>query len=263
MPWSNRSPGARRLPLCCESVIGFAERRVVISLPLMGIGNVGDQRGPRLPDRLITPHGDRKLRPRPPGGPPRRSHYPSWGSETSGEPVDGQPDGVSLPLMGIGNEVQGHHALGGGPPHYPSWGSETKLSSGLPWLVNVSLPLMGIGNLRLLIDNRAVEKLITPHGDRKPAVTYATLNRCVTLSLPLMGIGNDTAGRQASSSSDSLPLMGIGNKCAVRLDLPVDQSSLPLMGIGNFDELVGCELFELGLITPHGDRKRVGSALPA
>ena len=53
---------------------------------------------------------------------------------------------ISLPLMGIGNEVAG------------------KLSCVI--LCN-SLPLMGIGNLSTLHLDATDPHLITPHGDRK------------------------------------------------------------------------------------------------
>ena len=121
--------------------------RALVSLPLMGIGNVLD---PELARRrllgLITPHGDRK----PPRSRPSTEgpypHYPSWGSETlvrfrrlvSDDSLitphgDRKLDrdlievgrlNASLPLMGIGNPLPA-----------------TLTSEG--W---TSLPLMGIGN---------------------------------------------------------------------------------------------------------------------
>ena len=78
--------------------------------------------------------------------------------------------------------------------HYPSWGSETGVwPTPVEVTVNTSLPLMGIGNL----DDQANvahcgcdgRLLITPHGDRKPAVARTDHVHALP-SLPLMGIGN-------------------------------------------------------------------------
>ena len=61
------------------------------SLPLMGIGNVGDEH------RAIAVH---------------IAHYPSWGLETVRFPQLQRPLGRSLPLMGIGNLVRAWDAEG-------------------------------------------------------------------------------------------------------------------------------------------------------
>ena len=121
------------------------------SLPLMGIGNkTGVSTMPALR---------------------RKTHYPSWGSETG----SGSFDYSRIRRT-----------------HYPSWGSETKMRSCTAWtdadgslplmgignclfrlpgkqVIRVSLPLMGIGNPCHGIDIILVDiMLITPHGDRKP-----------------------------------------------------------------------------------------------
>ena len=121
-----------------------------ISLPLMGIGNrlPYDVPHPRRPP-LTTPHGDREPAPiRCPPPETTTAHYPSWGSGTG---LPSHPNGdilISLPLMGIGNDlierrdqVRGIRSLPlmgiGNPPygarvlpsmstHYPSWGSGTR-----------------------------------------------------------------------------------------------------------------------------------------
>ena len=74
------------------------------SLPLMGIGNPPAGLGARLHRQLITPHGDWKHLRQRPAREPARSHYPSWGLETT-RPVmiPAQHIADSLPLMGIGN----------------------------------------------------------------------------------------------------------------------------------------------------------------
>ena len=97
----------------------------VLSLPLMGIGNL------MPPDRmmtslsLITPHGDWEhscyaLRRR-----VCHPHYPSWGLGTTVSRTANTVEVASLPLMGIGN------------PRFPAFP---------PPLSENSLPLMGIGN---------------------------------------------------------------------------------------------------------------------
>ena len=98
---------------------------------------------------------------------------------------------------------------------------------------------MGIGNL---------------HTARSP-----TSSTTAPRSLPLMGIGNHAGhgGPSSSMMQISLPLMGIGNDLITALG-PTSVSSLPLMGIGNSvgdADVHGCSLV---LITPHGDRKRIG-----
>ena len=102
---------------------------------------------------------------------------------------------VSLPLMGIGNE------LGGGGPHRPS-GLTTPQGDREPGdeadfnrLSDHSLPLMGIGNLGQRGGRRQGDLgLTTPHGDRELRVGENT--RAVSSSsLPLMGIGNRGSAR--------------------------------------------------------------------
>jgi len=135
---------------------------------------------------------------------------------------------------------------------------------------------MGIGNIIKTSVRELDVDLITPHGDRKPAIASRSATRS-SRSLPLMGIGNWTSAFVSLACLNSLPLMGIGNGlgcCPCRM-LP--GCSLPLMGIGNqhkgrcYDysqcshypswgsETVQVRALYLrfrGLITPHGDRKR-------
>ena len=182
-PHGDRTPATRRdphsLPLMGignstgqEPMIAGSDV-TLISLPLMGIGNLvqrhrgGRQRG----HGLITPHGDRKLRPgrhdaprdhsgliTPHGDrkldmqPLPASHEPLITPHGDRKPVrqlracrTAPSNRDSLPLMGIGNEI------GIGP-----------LRDAL-----VSLPLMGIGNQIPIAPRRRRLGLITPHGDRK------------------------------------------------------------------------------------------------
>ena len=108
---------------------------------------------------LITPHGDRKL-----GGRSLISlrisldlSLPLMGIENhlagTWHDLAVNPE-LSLPLMGIENSSQPSTGAGAGPTsHYPSWGSKT--SDGTILHRRSDLP----------------EDLITPHGDRKRAVT--------------------------------------------------------------------------------------------
>ena len=203
------------------------------SLPLMGIGNGQVFQAVGRRNVLITPHGDRKPAPRRIRCATRRTHYPSWGSETTWQPPSAHTEATS---------------------HYPSWGSETGRAKRISRTRWSSLPLMGIGNK---VTHHGAEPgfiLITPHGDRKPAATASTQVSPST-SLPLMGIGNGReSARNISDRDASLPLMGIGNaariaSAAVRIGAHYPSwgsetsygarcprtisSSLPLMGIGN------------------------------
>ena len=127
----------------------------VVSLPLMGIGNppTEEQRAVIRRDSLpLMGIGNRASRRR--SAPSsRRTHYPSWGSETPYSMARPPADRPSLPLMGIGNPSSrtwniylsnplitphGDRKLSFGDcsgdsrrTHYPSWGSETPISLGL------------------------------------------------------------------------------------------------------------------------------------
>ena len=172
---------------------------------------------------FITLHGDRKRRRGPRPCPCCcRTHYPSWGSETSRPPSTARRSARRS-------------------THYPSWGSETrgldkspdkcdlitphgdrKLSRPSRRMASCkfcSLPLMGIGNrasAHPLQHHQPI--LITPHGDRK----------------------HESADRRRSAwvIEASLPLMGIGNSA----------------GWWVWRHLIV-------LITPHGDRKPVHAAI--
>ena len=137
----------------------------VPSLPLMGIGNPDDGASA--------------------GSTTADSHYPSWGSETCRHhPINRQvaqlitphgdrkrtcsgsccaSSGSSLPLMGIGNDVQRQSIGKEGTTHYPSWGSET-----------------GLQRDRLL---DVADGLITPHGDRKLVMRARARSRALSRSL--------------------------------------------------------------------------------
>ena len=93
----------------------------------MGIGNPGPYTFTAALAELITPHGDRELRPASPMWNSASTHYPSWGSGTLLAALfELEEILVSLPLMGIGNSLFVIETTRA----YPN-----------------SLPLMGIGNL--------------------------------------------------------------------------------------------------------------------
>ena len=228
------------LPLMGIGNVDWGERDpkgfyVVDSLPLIGIGNVHERSVRDAPRKreLITPHGDRKRSTRNTARQRRQPcspHYPSWGSETTYRrgvtrdldraslPLmgigntdirkdDGHTASVSLPLMGIGNSRRAASSSAGSTPHYPSWGSETR--QGHP-------PRQGGADL------------ITPHGDRKPAMSRTERGQAqLACSLPLMGIGN------LSGPSPSVNPIGDRKRRTSVLDL----------------------------ITPHGDRKLGGQVI--
>ena len=208
-----------------------------VSLPLMGIGNARLDAEHRIAEEhLITPHGDRKPRPRRAAPLPHPQLITPHGDrKRPSVPNISGPILTSLPLMGIGNLDGG---AGEGPatgglitphgdrkptparsssrgcwsPHYPSWGSETGLTvSGVwDWL-----------------------SLITPHGDRKRA-TGAGGASAVPVSLPLMGIGNQqTVNPPDPTQRPHYPSWGSETKRGVPFRRPLTR-----------------------LITPHGDRKQ-------
>ena len=138
----------------------------------------------------LPPHGDRKPLRCAADRCVRAPHYPSWGSETAGEPVVGRahlglitPHGDrKRPATGsTTSRPEPHYPSWGSETtdsvrqarfagaHYPSWGSETSVwRQTRAWKLN-SLPLMGIGNAPARQSSSDREALITPHGDRKPA----------------------------------------------------------------------------------------------
>ena len=255
--------GDRKQP---TAVVASSSMSHSTSLPLMGIGNIRRPAGHsgRWSHRgqLITPHGDRKpCRRTVRRGLPAASHYPSWGSETAGSAVGGAGAAAahypswgsetmygrssthgttpSLPLIGIGNCGSARRTGRPRSPHYPSWGSETPAPLPFTHRSAVSLPLMWIGNYARPCHHHECDRraLITPHGDRKPAVAPLHRLRCRSgTHYPSWGSEtcHHTLMRQSCSPrvTISLPLMGIGNCCT--------RSSM---------------LLPLRLITPHGDRK--------
>ena len=228
-----------------------------ISLPLMGIRNVGRVPGVHQVVELTTPHGDqerpstRRRATRP------RSHYPSWGS---------------------GTRTDRRRCRRGAPPHYPSWGSGTHGDRGrAPRLRDLTTP-HGDQERQPARRRPCTPPLTTPHGDQEPPgalVTHAGFSSSLPphgdqergvrrfssvrtwTSLPLMGIRNNWLSAEASRIHDSLPLMGIRNvRDGVRRagELVV---SLPLMGIRNpsvtpvRDTVVGRSLPLMGIRNTH------------
>ena len=82
--------------------------------------------------------------------------------------------GISLPLMGIGNQFHLDESVKGDMD---------------------SLPLMGIGNVVADVFEGLGQELITPHGDWQPERAQAG-DKVSVVSLPLMGIGNSTTARR-------------------------------------------------------------------
>ena len=98
----------------------------------------------------------------------------------------------------------------------------------------VSLPLMGIGNQTGgVVGLRLPGRLITPHGDRKPAGGGALERPSGGLITPH---GDRKPACRPCSSGGASP-------------------SLPLMGIGNAEAEKITKVKNMLLITPHGDRK--------
>ena len=123
--------------------------------------------------------------------------------------------------------------------------------------------------------------LITPHGDRKRSASRQSAVP-VADSLPLMGIENrrrncrrrpargthypswgsktiqDVVAKPGLQNC-SLPLMGIENTVTAAPASRRCRISLPLMGIENEHGQPDARRCDYDLITPHGDRKLVGS----
>ena len=169
------------------------------SLPLMGIGNSPASRSS--------------------SGRASRTHYPSWGSETCyGRNCQRHQNAErSLPLMGIGNAGLPTWPTCSSPPHYPSWGSETLRRAPSRAGTAASLPLMGIGNLCPACERRQPAlRLITPHGDRKPAVGAAGGAGRGLITPHGDRKPHDRPDHRRAHRADSLPLMGIGNPVRAR-----------------------------------------------
>ena len=118
----------------------------------------------------------------------------------------------SLPLMGIGNAGAAPRPPLRPPPHYPSWGSETD---------------------RQRCQDETDETLITPHGDRKPALDRPPGRPGVGLITPhgdRKPFAVDVPPRRPP------PLItphGDRKQISVRVTETEYRRSLPLMGIGN------------------------------
>ncbi len=264
-----------------ELAVGVGRlRRLISSLPLMGIGNPhlvslpSAEQHHSLPLMGIGNCSWNGLRE---GW--FSSHYPSWGSGTHRFVRGEGDDQDSLPLMGIGNPIppdippprppglitpHGDRELGAkGHPewarraHYPSWGSGTcgRLSTGRA-TGHGSLPLMGIGNLGdARVYSRQAE-LITPHGDREPGRHNVRDLDTLDHSLPLMGIGNPRVG--GSDGPRGAPLITPhGDREPVRRRGDPERP-VPLITPHGDRELGRLRLNRGGgidLITPHGDRE--------
>ena len=227
----------------------------------MGIGNRRHRpHGLAAPDNLITPHGDREpSRSTPTRTSPRSSHYPSWGSGTRGHPLPVQP--VLLLITPHGDRERHKHAVdqrGVSAPHYPSWGSGTTGTDpdGNEWSVT-SLPLMGIGNRGNVVEpRRGRKRLITPHGDRERGSMRerAPIRSC---SLPLMGIGNSTrrSGCRAGRTAPHYPSWGSGTEPDPRRRLDALEPLITPHGDRERLGVVPERAPEIALITPHGDRE--------
>ena len=192
-----------------------ASRVGIVSLPLMGIGNL----------LYLDIFGSLY-----------ETHYPSWGSETPAPPWTRRPRSPpSLPLMGIGNLAAAC-----------DWADD---------VCDLSLPLMGIGNARRRRRDEHLGALITPHGDRKlalPQPQIAAVHQLITPHGDRKPAHHPAPGRRGHGSLITphgdrklqRPPTARRNRLA----------SLPLMGIGNRapGPLQGAHR---DLITPHGDRK--------
>ena len=201
----------------------------------MGIGNGGHRffgHGYHL--ELITPHGDRERGSRPPARVRAVTHYPSWGSGTSGG--TGQSDGNVA--------------------HYPSWGSGTGFGFGCHQFVHlISLPLMGIGNLKntdyeedattahypswgsgtriCLAYGETNFQLITPHGDREPAAWAPGMTPLTGPHYPSWGSGTAVPGVRRPFLQELITPHGDRERSWPRTTHELRFDSLPLMGIGN------------------------------
>ena len=160
------------------------------------------------------------------------THYPSWGSKTTGGAASGE-------------SAQ--------PSHYPSWGSKTwSRATGNADDFRNSLPLMGIENAKEEVEPGADPlHLITPHGDRKLDPNIGRSMPNATDSLPLMGIENKSVKMGVRvTKTFSLPLMGIENSVPTGLVRREARFSLPLMGIENVTSTAGASSGGLSLHYP-------------
>ncbi len=229
------------------------------SLPLMGIGNVGEGSFGRHAFALThyPSWGLETATILSPAAEVCGTHYPSWGLETPAGAAgpdeaselitphgdwkldDGDAGTAvtvrSLPLMGIGNWSRTADEPVVEGAHYPSWGLETR-----------EPPEHLAPQVRLLI---------TPHGDWKPPWGFGPDSRrpagshypswgletarqaastCVDCdSLPLMGIGNHPPLRPAPPTPDLITPHGDWKPCTSAWRAATSPRSLPLMGIGN------------------------------
>ena len=117
-PHGDREPSSR----------ARAHARRAGSLPLMGIGNTRSSRTTR---------------------PPRRTHYPSWGSGTRRVPAMSVPIQTHYPSWGSGTNALTLGSGGGTDLITPHGDREPTAAGKSPLDASpISLPLMGIGNLK-------------------------------------------------------------------------------------------------------------------
>ena len=202
------------------------------------------------------------------------AHYPSWGSGTAKAAWAPLIVEISLPLMGIGNELAvrptavccllitphgdrepspSRRPRGCHRAHYPSWGSGTRLAASETAVRLHSLPLMGIGNGARPDRRKRDSLLITPHGDREPPRRRVTPWARIR-SLPLMGIGNLDTGRVVALSA--LLITPHGDRELLRHNRRSISRAAHYPSWGSGTREILCWLIAaVRLITPHGDRE--------
>ena len=213
-------------------VVGGA---VLVSLPLMGIGNRRGHQPCRRAGILITPHGDRK----PLGGGlfhcgslllitphgDRKPHARRTWTRPTDRLITLHGD-RKLPLGSWVNScltvlITPHgdrKQLGGGPIYLGFYG------------------------------------LITPHGDRKPSGSRYRGTTTPTAHYPSWGSETQESATGALDPVDSsLPLMGIGNDEHVKIVARGPRPHYPSWGSETYPLRHGAAVSQL--ITPHGDRK--------
>ena len=233
--------------------------RNILSLPPMGIGNVGDvhQCQFRHPG-LTTPHGDREL-------PDDASTYrqldsslPPMGIGNAGRPSapPGRTGGPLTTPHGDRERREDHrrdHSLRLTTPH----GDRERPAWGWPYgPARTHYPPWGSGTRLRPHPGRLRSHLTTPHGDREPVLAGLGPAPAEVLTTPH---GDRELGGIPPGGPDhhrSLPPMGIGNAIeTVAGGRASSLSSLPPMGIGNFYYLLASQHHDLRLTTPHGDRE--------
>ncbi len=269
------------------------------SLPLMGIGNARCAGAPERPGIshypswgletarelslecphtvLITPHGDWKLVFH------RRLSADACflitphGDWKPAVPVrDGDPAFLITPHGDWKPPLFAAIRPGSPGSHYPSWGLETSFTDIQTTDIQTSLPLMGIGNPVPGHPARRAHRLITPHGDWKPAVAHHSVSRRRTPHYPSWGLETPKMAPSRISAKQLITPHGDWKRRLKRASSAIctvahypswgletsfmparpcaDGFSLPLMGIGNLFH-PHANVRVIGLITPHGDWK--------